>query len=79
VTNNGSEEIETMTIFDTLKRAKTIQLTFAKVKGKVGAKHLGEASDLKNDLAISLMQGLKFVMINLLTMVRSLIQTWRAA
>ncbi|TNV73360.1 hypothetical protein FGO68_gene10949 [Halteria grandinella] len=63
---NGSEEIETVTIHDTLKRASHIELTFAKVfeisaAKKEGASSLSVASDLKNELSCTLMQGLKIV------------------
>lgn len=65
---DGSEEIETVTIFDTIKRAPGLDLTVAKVfrpsGEKGGAASLSSASDLKNELSVTLMHGLKIVTIN---------------
>ena len=54
----GCEDIETVTVFDTIMRAQNIDLVLAKVPM---ISEMVPTSDLRNELEVRLMQGLRIM------------------
>jgi hypothetical protein len=61
---NGTEDIEIVTIVDTLRRTKHIDVTVAKV---FSPEETHSPTDIKNQLECRLMQGIRIVKIHLLS------------